>query len=190
MIFDHFEFFPTLVSVAELDIDHDAVAQECLICEQKYQSRIRTNIGGWQSNDLIEINFVVDELKKVLNNFLSDVGINSEIELEHTWVNINRNNDQNAQHIHPRSDFSAVYYPLVPDDNQGVLTFLDPRPTNFFMPQTDRFKNDIPKPFEIAKDFIPKTGVVVIFPSWLPHAVTPSLSKEPRISIATNGIVK
>ena len=38
----------------------------------------------------------------------------------------------------------------------------------------------------INKDFTPKTGMFIIFPSWLPHFTTRCTSEELRISISGN----
>jgi uncharacterized protein (TIGR02466 family) len=94
------------------------------------------------------------------------------------WANVNRPGDFNAMHTHPGATWSGVYY--VDDGGSGTaaLELSDPSPTrtNLFFPELS-CSNLL---------FKPEPGLMILFPSYLPHAVGPHRGDRPRISIAFN----
>jgi uncharacterized protein (TIGR02466 family) len=94
-------------------------------------------------------------------------------------------------HIHSGSDFSVVYYPLVPKDS-GNITFISPNDlisfwwSNFL--KTNK-RNDKEYTNCFTADYTeltPNTGDLIIFPSWLKHGVSTNNSSKDRISISFN----
>jgi uncharacterized protein (TIGR02466 family) len=84
------------------------------------------------------------------------------------------------------ASWSAVYYVSCPPSSgsgpdDGSLSFIDPRNN----PQTIGIRTRR----GISYDIAPKEGMLVVFPSWLRHAVLPHRSAEPRMSIACNALV-
>jgi uncharacterized protein (TIGR02466 family) len=100
----------------------------------------------------------------------------------HAWANINRSGDFNKMHTHPGATWSGVYYvdqgASKPDAEGTALHLSDPCParTNIFFPALST-SNVLIKP---------EPGLMVLFPSYLPHAVLPHRGDRPRISIAFN----
>jgi len=98
------------------------------------------------------------------------------------WANISQIGEGHRAHVHPNNILSGVYYAQAPG-GCGEIVFDDPRP---------QAKVLIPKPIQETPlnthEFRvqPKTGMLVMFPSWLAHRVTVSKCKEERISIAFN----
>jgi uncharacterized protein (TIGR02466 family) len=99
------------------------------------------------------------------------------------WANVNRTGDYNKMHTHPGATWSGVYYVDTGDggdsESEGTPLYLsDPAParTNIFFPQL------------LASNVMirPAPGLMVLFPSYLQHGVTPHGSDRPRISIAFN----
>lgn len=100
----------------------------------------------------------------------------------HAWANVNRDGDFNRVHTHPGSTWSGTYY-VDPGDPpasapQGTpLHLLDPcegRGMSFLAAAP---------PYVEVK---PEPGLMVLFPSYLPHMVFPHRGGRPRISIAFN----
>lgn len=109
------------------------------------------------------------------------------------WANVSARGNANQYHFHPGSFWSAVAYV---DDGYagdadpalgGELQLLDPRMPMVRMTAPDLRvldENGEPQQNEIA--IRPQTGMIVLFPSWLQHAVRPFQGVGTRISIAIN----
>ncbi len=98
------------------------------------------------------------------------------------WANINRRGHYNNMHTHPSATWSGVYYVDNGDSNptaEGTGIHLydaNPARTNIFFP-------DLASP---SFRFKPEPGLMILFPSYVPHAVPPHQGDRPRISIAFN----
>ncbi len=98
------------------------------------------------------------------------------------WANVNRPGDFNNMHTHPGATWSGVYYvDHGESDAQAEGTALhlsDPSPLrgNLFFPEL------LSADFQVK----PVPGLMVLFPSYMPHAVPPHRGDRPRISIAFN----
>jgi len=96
------------------------------------------------------------------------------------WANVNSDGDFNKVHVHPASTWSGTYYVDAgePTDDAAPLHLFDPcqaRAVTFLPP--------------VVKDSVfvhPKPGLMVLFPSYVPHMVFPHQGKGTRISIAFN----
>jgi uncharacterized protein (TIGR02466 family) len=81
--------------------------------------------------------------------------------------------------------WSGVYYvdagdpPNADRPKSGAIEFLDPRAGAEMMAAPGL-------PFGETKSFIPETGQMIVFPSWLKHMVHPYWGDNDRISIAFN----
>lgn len=100
----------------------------------------------------------------------------------HAWANVNRSGDFNSVHVHPGSTWSGTYYVDTGDplDAEGgtPLQLFDPcqgRSTTFLSPL-------LPESIFIR----PRPGLIVMFPSYIPHMVFPHKGNAARISIAFN----
>jgi uncharacterized protein (TIGR02466 family) len=97
------------------------------------------------------------------------------------WANVNRRGDFNQMHTHPGATWSGVYYVDRGEENADAGTpieLCDPSParTNIFFPELSA-SNVV---------FKPEPGLMILFPSYVPHAVPPHRGDRPRISIAFN----
>jgi uncharacterized protein (TIGR02466 family) len=107
--------------------------------------------------------------------------------LKEMWVNVLETGGHQAMHNHANSFVSGVVY-LTPTDASSRTVFMkSPGGTDF------AFKNDHPGmvagPFNAEKWIgpAPEPGDVVLFPSYLMHAVPPNAGAR-RISLAFNAI--
>lgn len=98
------------------------------------------------------------------------------------WANINWRGDSNNLHTHPGATWSGVYYvdhgESSPDAEGTAIHLSDPCPT-----RTNIFFPDLLSSTVRVK---PEPGLMILFPSYVPHAVPPHRGDRPRISIAFN----
>jgi uncharacterized protein (TIGR02466 family) len=160
----------------------------------QYPGEGRTNVGGWHSEVgglefcgsagqrlISHMREMTEEATRRLYALFSRLPDPLSWTLS-AWANINREGDFNAVHTHPGATWSGVYYVDNGEsrlDTQGTAIHLfDPCParTNIFFPELS-CQNVV---------FKPAPGLMILFPSYLPHAVLPHRGDRPRISIAFN----
>ncbi|MFM7314797.1 MAG: TIGR02466 family protein [Cyanobium sp.] len=144
----------------------------------------RSNRGGWRGTSF---DLESDPLWDHLATFVRGV-IRSVLSSEHRWLiysngpNIHFKGGYNVSHIHSGAVLSGVYYIACPPGS-GSLIFEDPRVQAEFADSYQLFCQDLGGP---RVELTPHEGLLVLFPSWLPHRVEPSESDEPRISLPLN----
>lgn len=109
------------------------------------------------------------------------------------WANVVGPGNSHQFHYHPGCVWSAVAYL---DDGYegstdstlgGELVLLDPRMPQIRMNAPNRRLREADGGEQLAEPFIrPHTGLLVVFPAWLAHAVQPFRGTGTRISIALN----
>ena len=101
------------------------------------------------------------------------------------WAVLMREGDYNTPHVHPEAHISGVYYVEVPPaigqtkepGQGGSIIFYDPRPgAEMYQIRRRRTQHNV----------VPQSGDVVVFPSYLRHAVFPYRGGGERISVAFN----
>lgn len=109
------------------------------------------------------------------------------------WANVSERGSANQYHTHPGAYWSAVAYVDDGYDGSedtglgGELQLLDPRMPMVRMTAPDLRLLDANGQAQLTEVSIrPKTGMIVMFPSWLQHAVRPFQGAGTRISIAIN----
>jgi len=106
------------------------------------------------------------------------------LDVERAWINLFPPGAQEAQHSHDGSLFSCSYYVEAPE-NCGNIVFPDPigerrSYREFTKTAADNFLTVREMTFE------PQPGRLIMFESWIPHAVHCNKSDKIRISIAVN----
>jgi uncharacterized protein (TIGR02466 family) len=187
-------YFPTPIYIA--DIKHPTLNQELerdiLAWSNRDKGMIRTNIKGWHSdtnmNELPEYAKLVDMLYSAQRTIYDQEYYESEPFLGNMWANINPPGGSNRAHIHPNSLWSGVYYVKAPK-NSGQLKIEDPRSVALMSRPKQK---DVPKPDRLLREhhYEPKTGRLIMFPSWLNHCVDPNNSNDIRISVSFNFMQK
>ena len=187
-------YFPTPIYIA--DIKHPTLNQELerdiLAWSNKNKGITRTNIQGWHSdtnmNELPEYAKLVDMLYSAQRTIYDQEYYESEPFLGNMWANINPPGGSNRAHIHPNSLWSGVYYVKAPK-NSGQLKIEDPRSVALMSRPKQK---DVPKPDRLLREhhYEPKTGRLIMFPSWLNHCVDPNNSNDIRISVSFNFMQK
>lgn len=177
----------------------DAVLAE----RDRDQAGIRiSNIGGWHSNlQMLEWGGEAARALALKAMTLADeqtVDSASPQASRYSWVpemwaNVSGKGNANFHHTHPGSFWSAVAYIDDGYDGStdsglgGELQLLDPRMPMVRMTAPDlRMKDGSGQPQNNEPTLRPQTGMIVMFPSWLQHAVRPFYGSGTRISIAIN----
>jgi len=109
------------------------------------------------------------------------------------WANVSGRGDAHFHHTHPGSFWSAVAY--IDDGYEGSsdpglggeLQLLDPRMPMVRMGVPDLRLREADGRAQLSEPMIrPSSGAIVMFPSWLQHAVRPFRGEGTRISVAIN----
>ena len=110
------------------------------------------------------------------------------------WANVNRFGDYHDYHNHPHAYLSGTYYVRVPETREkldtrgdlrpGRLTLYDPRAcTNMTAIRGDPY-------IEPEYTVEPKPGMILLWPAFVNHFVHPNLSKQARLSVSFNVMLK
>jgi uncharacterized protein (TIGR02466 family) len=178
-----------LTDAAELN----AALRSSILAHQSASAGLsKSNRGGWHS-EVGKLEFCGDAGQRLVS-YMREFGVEATrrffaeyrarmvpMEWEvFAWANVNRAGDFNDMHMHPSSTWSGTYYVDNgdPTDDAAPLHLCDPcqaRTVNFF------------PPVHQASVYVhPKPGLIVLFPSYVPHMVLPHEGTGPRISIAFN----
>jgi uncharacterized protein (TIGR02466 family) len=191
--------FATRLYRAQLSAARNAVLEKtCLSLAAEDQAGRRWarehGYGGYTSyaslNDLTRRASVIAELERDIARHVAlyardaqfDLG-GRKLKLDSLWVNVMDKNAIHAPHIHPHSAVSGTYYVTVPG-RAGAIRFEDPR-LAMLMAAPPRKKNARPE----NRTFVtvePKSGMLLLWESWLRHGVDPNGARSPRISISFN----
>ena len=194
---------PVIVDVLPDHVELNRQLRETILARQGQDQGIQvSNVGGWHS-DTQMLRWGGEAAARLLERIVADadrftVDVRSEGKPRYRWfpemwANVSPPGAANQYHTHPGCFWSAVYYV---DDGYGgsadetlggELILLDPRMPGVAMNAPDlRFRRPGQRPEQREKYMRPATGRIVIFPSWLSHAVRPYKGGDLRISIAVN----
>ena len=167
--------------------------------EKTHPSTQHSNLGGWQSEWDMDRwgGAAAIKLLAIARNTASKVTTNRQGQSvlltwkANMWANINRSGHANEFHSHPASFWSAVYYV---DDGGidadpalgGELEFMDPRGPGPAMYAPHLAFGNAGLSVGANETIRPKSGRMVMFPSWVLHQVRPYRGTAERISIALN----
>ena len=100
------------------------------------------------------------------------------------WANVLCAGDHVTPHTHAEAVWSAVWYVDAGDSDEahgGLLALRDPRAGAGAIGAPLA-----PGEHAAVVTVAPRTGLLVVFPAWLVHWVTPYRGARPRISVAAN----
>jgi uncharacterized protein (TIGR02466 family) len=164
--------------------------------EQKHKN-LTTDYRG--DNLLATEDPAVSWLRECINITVRDYFIHLDMRYDirwslQGWANINRFGDYHDYHNHPHAYLSGTYYVQVPstlerletrrDVRPGRITFYDPRSSvNMIAIKGDPY-------VEPEHTITPAPGTILLWPAFVNHFVHPNLSKQPRISVSFNVMLK
>tara|TARA_B100000902_G_scaffold194618_1_gene185952 strand:+ start:705 stop:1286 length:582 start_codon:yes stop_codon:yes gene_type:complete len=179
--------FPTNFYTADLFNEQQNQKYKNFLMElsKRTEGERRSNRNGWQSDTFL---WKENIFKQLLDQILDSTQViarnlsNKELPqmvVRAMWGNINPKGGFNFTHVHPSGWLSGVYYIQLPENNNEIV-FQDPRSSRMMDFQRSSLIKD-----EYFSHY-PKVGELLLFPSWLPHFVTPNTSEQNRISISFN----
>lgn len=186
-------FFPTPVwtSVVVNKVDLNQQLLE-YIHNLKIQDPVglkKSNFKGWHSknfdmNEKVPKSFI-NSIHSSINEAFLDMQWNltkQNIQITSMWSIINQKEALNGRHIHGNNFISAAYYVKAPK-NSGNIVFFDPRSAPSYHHPITTGPNKLNAD---SHNIQPVDGLLVLFPSYLHHAVEPNNSNEERIVISFN----
>lgn len=174
-------------------LDHERIDADILTAMDTYERELpnvtRSNVGGWHSPSDLHKRPELAEIRGIIGR--TCVGCAKRLAFDFTrfdlvfqemWINRNGPRDYNRAHVHPNAILSGTYYAKVPE-GAGNIEFYDPIRERIMSvyPVKERTKMN-----SQALQYRAAAGLLIVFPSWLQHAVEPNLSEESRVSIAFN----
>lgn len=176
------------------------LADLALSLERTQPSVRQSNQGGWQSEKNLQT--LPHPAVRMLLSWI-DVGVYllaSELIGEEVvdrlpekwrvsaWANVNRVGHFNGIHYHVGGFWSGVYYVALEEggpegSGSGVIGFRNPSQAGM-VASNIRAPEALQKAFQQEVYMQPRPGLMLIFPSWLEHWVSPYAGPGPRISIA------
>lgn len=141
----------------------------------------------------------IEWLKQCINKTVADyfkkMAVSYDVEWSiQGWANVNRIGDYHNLHNHPHSYLSGTYYIAVPDSNEKTRgrSDLNPGAISFFDPRPQANMTAVAGDGQIDPEYriLPKSGMLLLWPSFLHHLVHPNLSEELRVSISFNVLLK
>jgi len=161
-----------------------------------------SNVGGWHSDtNMIEwggeaARALAYKAMQMADRFTRDARspVASRFDwVPEMWANLSGPGHSNQYHFHPGSFWSAVAYIDDGYDGSddpalgGELQLQDPRMPMIAMTAPDLRIAGAEGTIDPLEPLIrPSSGTIVMFPSWLQHAVRPYRGSGTRISIAIN----
>jgi uncharacterized protein (TIGR02466 family) len=182
-------FFPTPIYFKVLNDEDVAVVSNEI---EKYESTLdkETLINPWGDTVLTNFKYgpydhTLDQIpilkSKILDysrDFLEQLAVNYlNINIAESWINYSVKGGFQNYHMHDGYDISGVYFHKT-NSKDGDLVFLNPSPVNRFHKITSA---------EFSKiSYVPEVGKLILFPSFLEHAVSINNSDSNRVSISFN----
>lgn len=199
---DRLDVFKTPIHVIKLDgLDAvHAALRPALIAESNATAGVsRSNVGGWHSPpDLTQrtgeyvplMRRLAAELNRVVHAQAIEAGITAQFQCGYAlqaWAMVLPPGGYVMPHDHADAHFSGVYYldageaPSAPD-LAGRIAFVNPLGGGGRIPGLDLSPSNL--------TIRPQTGMLLIFPGYLPHYVHPYRGKRPRVAVSFNARVR
>jgi len=186
-------FFPTVLG-SVTNPDHNSLVEHLLPHCLNIKQKVKSGGQGWLSNKTYNTSdgnyeIFLDDKFKTLNNWVRQqveiycqkLGIFVDnLSNNGSWFNIYYRNDFQETHVHPTSVISAIY--ILTCNNDGARIFFNSPLNNMYNVKKKVDKQEMVD--QIICSSVP--GTLIIFPSYLPHAVERHESDAIRISLSYN----
>jgi uncharacterized protein (TIGR02466 family) len=167
------------------NIDVDLLKKYILDTEKSEES----SNGSYTLENNILDNSIFFDLKNIIlaesKIYLKEIGqCFDEIQISNSWGNILNNDQKINPHVHRNSHISGCFYLT----EGSSINFLNPTLENFMFHNPPCNNLDTPRSWKEC-NITPFPGDLILFPSFLNHYVSPSLTNN-RISLAFNIVPK
>jgi uncharacterized protein (TIGR02466 family) len=136
-----------------------------------------------------------DCVNVTVRDYFQQLGMDYDIRWSlHAWANVNRFGDYHDYHNHPHAYLSGTYYVRVPTEFEDLETRNDVRPgrLTLYDPRACANMTAIKGDPYIEPEYTvePRPGMILLWPAFVNHFVHPNLSKQPRVSVSFNVLLK
>jgi uncharacterized protein (TIGR02466 family) len=138
---------------------------------------------AWRSPEFAELVRHLDRHARVFSRSLDWDMAGRRLALDSLWINVLEPGGSHSSHIHPLSVLSGTVYLSVPkgasalkveDPRHGLMMAAPPRKTRA------RLQN------RSFVEIVPRSGTILVWESWLRHAVPANRARSSRISASFN----
>ena len=180
-----YDVFPVTISRIVLDLDHAAIASNAIEwinkCE-RYTTYHDKKLNDEWFDQMPDRDKLVDSIYESVNHLLATTKRKTFVGKDDMflwgWVSKYEKGDQHGSHNHPRSLISGTYYPQADLSSTKIM---------YDNPWGPQLMHDSIDMNIIAHTVQPKTGDMMLWPSWLYHRVPPQRQTDvPRIAISFN----
>ena len=191
--------FPTQFWTVELNENIKQLQNEAYVIRKNDKDGVRKSNAGYQgyhSKDIRDLNNLPGTnglLKQIINavNAIHQISRKGDLQLTNFWINISGKGSSNTPHTHSGLTYSGVFFIKVPKEMKGgrFLFYRNFNEADFISTEhMGHFKEGYQmQGYDYPINTIsPKENMLVVFPSWVPHAVEINLSDEERISLSFN----
>tara|TARA_A100001388_G_C28665965_1_gene449130 strand:+ start:134 stop:772 length:639 start_codon:yes stop_codon:yes gene_type:complete len=191
--------FPTQFWTAELNENIEQLQNEAYLIRKNDKDGVRksnSGLQGYHSKDIRDLNNLPGTnllLGQIINtvNAIHQVSRQGELQLTNFWINISGKGSSNTPHTHSGLTYSGVFFIKIPKEMKGgrFLFYRNFNEADFISTAyMGHFKEGYQmKGYDYPiNTILPKENMLVVFPSWVPHAVETNLSDEERISLSFN----
>ena len=123
----------------------------------------------------------VDFIQDFSSAMISSVSDNTDYSITNMWATLYPKGTFVPQHIHSNSTLSGVFY-VKTSENCGSIVFQDPA----WVAKTMQTRKDHWPQIQTKFAVPPEDGMMILFPSWLPHNTEINNSDDDRIIISFN----
>lgn len=189
---DKLDLFPVPLLGTEFpsaDILADVLVPKMKDIESKDQNPIPYSANSYTNYNAYTQALDMEECKE-LKSFIEEcgksanklIGIDGGIMFTGSWFSITRQFGVHPEHNHIPATWSGVYY-VQANENDSPITFLDSnKNSNWPWMQTNQANSYNTPSYSIK----PKTGRLILFPSWLMHRVDQQMADQERVTISFN----
>ncbi len=141
------------------------------------------------------VGWLREQINQTVIDYLRAIGIDYDVKWTiQGWPNINRLGDYHDAHNHPGSYLSGTYYLKMPGVKEPMRNRADLRPSHitFYDPRPGVNMTAIAKDPYVDPEFtvLPEPGLLMMWPAFLSHFIHPNLSKDTRVSVSFNIVLK
>ena len=185
------EIFSIPIYIIKLDLNVKKLESFCNKYQHENTGRVRSNRGGYHSNDLplddVTLQPLIEEIKIHSRQFAKTFYSKNEQILDNIWFNINLYKDSNVVHNHSGDDISGVYYIKTPNECGNIVFEHSAKDLYdyYYLDVKNRVDDNV---YNARTCWMQsEVNMLYLFPAWLNHSVETNKNKtEERISISFN----
>ena len=187
----YLDLFACPVQITELELNIASLISFCYEMQRQNEEGVhQTNIGGWQSGDIINETYpefvkLKNKIEEAANIYHHNIGLKKDQKQQITniWININAKGHLNDFHQHHYSILSGAFY-LRPGG--APIVFQHPyRYINSFYWEPGMIEKWNPVNSSVFT-VEPSPNLLILFPGWIEHKVLMNKEDTDRISFSFN----